>query len=904
MIIPNKDQNNNNSSFNTLLNELLNIKKNNNNNDIDDNNLIGMINEKNDIDSFYCALTNIHFSFFYIQKYINEVNECTIINNWLGNVIYNGTITLLKENEMVKKIIIFIKNRKINIVNYNSLLCVLFSARYVLNTLSNTKNGFYYELITNSQSVFGKYKKFFSYYLKDFKSYTNNPREIIYLTYKIINYIILSHLYFGILIEKIKIEEIKEILLAEIKEEINNINDIFNLLRNEFIFIEKNILNLLGIKNIIIFMNNIFDNISSILVNIICSNDDNYIKEQEQQIDTEVNKIVSDYNIYVDNYYSLIKEIDICKNLQASNLYYGILYDKKELFVDNLSKLENQCPFFTFLTSTNFCTYDDFKAQFLYNNENYNNYPLITSVLKNDNILELIDCIPYINQFINKVYSELSLKITKDNINKKIRDVLSDKALNLIGNYNEALNKIKSIIDKDGNININNITPESKISEVINIEGNHVNNIYNEITKKYNKFLTSIKIFKDNKNIIDEPIIIQTAAGNDYISFILNKRDNNIIPNQEQNNNEIKIKDRLEELIQIYSKRNRIIDNKINIYDGCRISYDYELIENKLEKEFIFGKKLFDEKNQRLFIFSNEIYNENRSNIITELRSNYQQIEINEEENSKLEEYLKERNKGDLINIYYDLQYIMINNYLNNYDPNKARLGFVSKILEKSNYYISESFRNLLEDHDDLLSLNNLIFFYEKMELKVFEYLIEDIKINKKDNILKKDKKEEIEKVLNKSDLNKDEFLNCIRKYILRYCIGNNKNKNDILSNLRFDEILKKNDIICENMKQNEIWKELKKINDDNNYVIKYSLNALFNNEQEEKEPGLHYDHNDNNKDEDDKKENNNEHIVGDIDDENEEENDEENEEEYDDENKYGYKKKKSVRNKVMNGNV
>ena len=902
MIIPNKVQNNNDNNdigyFNKLLNELLLIKKNNVNNNVDDKDLISMINDKNDLDSFYCAIVNIHFSFLFNEKYINS-DECNLINNWITNKMISKEITIFKENDMYQKILFCIKKQNKIYKNYNSLLSVLISARYVLNTLFNkNEDGFYYQLITNIQNIIKTEKNYLNYYLKDFNTYSNEQRDILYLTYKFINYIILSHLYFGNLLEKITIEDIKQIL--QINEDNITSDYILDLLTKEFIFIEKNILHLIGIKNIIIFMNNLYDNISSILVNIKFINDDKYIKNKEQEIDMIINDIISNYKTNVEKYYEITNEIGIYKDLQKnSNLYLEILYEEKELFVNDVSKLEKQFPFFTFLTSTNFCTYNDFKDQFLYN-ENYNNYPLISCILKNDNILELIDCIPDINLFINKVYNELNLKKSKEDINKKIRDVLSDKAIRLIENYNKALNKLKNIFSDNKDINIKEITQESLISEVINRKDNNINKMYYEIIKRYNEFLSSMKIFY-NYNIINKKdnidhIIIQNATENDYISFKLNRRNDNIGFNLNQNNNnEIKIKDRLEELIQIYSKRNRIVDNKINIYDGNKIIYYYELIENKLEKEFIFGKKLFDEKNQKLFIFSNEVYNEERNNIISELNTNYQQMEIKGELNNKLEEYLKnekEIKKEDLINIYHDLQYIIITNYLNNYDPNKAGLGYIVKILEKSNYHINDSFKKLLEKYDDMLSLNNLIFFYEKMELKVFEYLTENIKINKKDYEKNKDAKNKMENIFKKNEniINKDLFLNCIKKYILRYCIGNNNDNNNILNNLKFDEFLQKNDVVSEEMKGDEKIKEyleeLKKINDENNYVIKYCINTLFKVEEIN-------DSDDEDSDEDNNHKKNKHYIVDD---------DEDNGEHSDDDENNKYRKKKSK--KIMNEDI
>ena len=57
------------------------------------------------------------------------------------------------------------------------------------------------------------------------------------------------------------------------------------------------------------------------------------------------------------------------------------------------------------------------------------------------------------------------------------------------------------------------------------------------------------------------------------------------------------------ELIYIYSHRNRIEDDKLNVYNGGQIIYDFDAIEKILQKEFVYGKRKFVEK-QKTFIFS------------------------------------------------------------------------------------------------------------------------------------------------------------------------------------------------------------------------------------------------------------------------------------------------------------
>ena len=137
-----------------MLNEFKNIKKLNVNNNIDDKNLIETINNNYDIDTFYCALLNNHFSFFYNQDY-RDSDECHMFHTWLNNKIDKNELITLNNNEMIKNIFIFISKKKVendynNFFTYNKLLCLLIAARYVLATLSfKNNNGLYYQLLTN-----------------------------------------------------------------------------------------------------------------------------------------------------------------------------------------------------------------------------------------------------------------------------------------------------------------------------------------------------------------------------------------------------------------------------------------------------------------------------------------------------------------------------------------------------------------------------------------------------------------------------------------------------------------------------------------------------------------------------------------------------------------------------------
>ena len=242
-----------------------------------------------------------------------------------------------------------------------------------------------------------------------------------------------------------------------------------------------------------------------------------------------------------------------------------------------------------------------------------------------------------------------------------------------------------------------------------------------------------------------------------------------------------------------------------------------------------------------MFIFSNEVFSGERNNIFLEIIQNYPQTEIQEELFKKVNEYIESLGKNDLIEIYHALQYIIINKKYIDYDQEQTNLNYIMKLINKENDFMNEPFNNLLNSYGDMFSLNNIIFLYENFETKVFEYLTENIKnnLNKKENQINKVLKDKIKEILNDQNMpiNQENFINSIKKYILRYCIGYNSGKNNILKNFEnIDFILNKYDIwgkkLLSDEKFGENCKKINEINNEGNCIIKYSLNILFNNNE------------------------------------------------------------------------
>ena len=828
------------------INELKSIEKNMINmcvNNIKENDdLIMMINHCCTMDIFLCSIINILIS-NYKNKYYFESNTYKNISSFLYDNLTNDKLIRIK-NILKDVLLLFIDKNKyennvlknddlsyrIDSFSYNQILSISIALRFVFNTLlSNNQNSSLYQLFLGSENILTKKNIFISYYNNDYASYKS--RNINKLTFSIIKFIIISHIYIGFLLKNISLSNINNIFINP--EENMRLIDI---IENDFNYIRK-ILELKGIKNIIVFMNNIFNDIKSIILEISLDiNDELNIKDMETKTENEVTKYLDNFSFYMDEYDKKIEKIDINNNMPDNKEFRKIITEKKKFYND--INIDKKYPFIQYLTLTNFSGIDDFKQQFLNLVNEKSNYPLINCLVNNDDIIVLSKNIAFINEFFNEINNELTLKIRRDDVEKNIGMLLSENIKIKINEYNDKIKEINELKTfKTGN-KINEIDNNTKIIDVINIKDNLINKMFDSFIKIYNEFLTNTKIYKDNKNII-ESIIIQEATKDDFFNFHINEKPNPDNYNQKDKS----IYDRLDELLYLYSKRNRYYKNDLNVYSKGKINYDLAQIENILEKEYLYGKKPFKTE-QRNFIFSNEVFSGKGNNIIEELINKYPQEDIKDDMmKSEIDKFFNDGNKtkNDLQRINISLQYIII--FLVNYEINlndcngkKISLDYIAKIIRKKNYKINELLAEFINNYQDIL-INHLLIFYEKAEIKYFSYVSEEIGRN---NMISPGESFDLEEYFKQNNnnllLNEEKFFEGIKKYIMRYCMGDNHDKKDIIKNLDINKIfekkciwhfLKKNEE-QENQFQNEVDKLIKLNQDEKNYLINYILKKLF----------------------------------------------------------------------------
>ena len=789
---------------------------------------------KYNIDLIFCILINFYISFYCRKRYVFEY-KFNLIKNWFMDILEKEKIKIFKNKKNVKNIFIHLINKdkkdisyeNYNIFTYDQILCLSISTRFVLYTiLSENKNSLFYNLLINGNDTINENLIFFKeYYLKDFSFHILETRNITCLTYKVINYIIYSHIYFGYILKFISKENIIKILelnsLKNKEEKYIDDDSILEKMFNEFKFLEKILLPLRGINNIIIFMDKIYKEFMPKIISLKCYDTEKNIKSEEKLMNDAINNIVVNFNKYINEYYTYENNSDKRNWYNNNNILIDILLEKPK-FYNNKELLEKKYPLLPYLALTNPSEINDyFRNQFIYYYYNSKNYPFISSFLSEEgrHIFNLINFLPKLNEFSNRVYDKLNMKLSRNDINRKTIKEIFNNELNQdikdLNNFIECNNKIFNLNKK--------IDSGCNIKEIININGSIINIIYEESIKQYNNYLERMKIIDDIKESMNY-IIIQESKENDYnFNYVI------------KNGNKITIQDKIDELILLYSKRDRNINDFLNVYNGGKIIFNFDQIENKLEEEFIFGKKFFSQ-NQKMLIFSEEVF-EQEDIILKEIEIKIKkQKKPNEEENKRIEELLHKMDEDNILNIFYELflvlKYMAQKEFDFDIKEEENGLDDLIKYFEIKSYKLPQLSR-VNNSLNNILQINNLLYFYQSVFNQAFQYLTSNIKqkVIKDDFNIDEQTKNLIDTCLNSNKVIKlDALISAIKKYILRYI----KNKDEYLFN--FNELMHKKDIWDLNVYNSNEFKEefitleaiVAKENNSKYIITKYLYNIIY----------------------------------------------------------------------------
>jgi len=621
---------------------------------------------------------------------------------------------------------------------YNSMSLESFKENYILSELKKER---------------GIQKSDEDFFLKDSKII----RSLSQISYRILNYILYSHLLFYKIYNETKSFDI---YLPKKMSWIQVISECWRMIKYE--------LNKLGINSIDLFMNYIFPDLFSALNKHKSINEYNELDEFEKTLDILIqNKI----NSFIKNYKSLSKSI----NSQFS--FQDFLEEKYEDY-DN-----NEYPFY------NYFYYSDYiNEAYLFNQikSKKDKYPVLFKVLENNannsNINQYsLDHLPNYNKVLN-LFNETyfySIKREKAN-NLQLKDLKDDEIY--LNNRNEIktfMNFYNNLKLKDSKNQDMKLSDQSLLADFFiddnNEFGKSYKKIYNEFIKEQNAEITNLLDIKIEQDVFErdckDKINIQSANSNEVFITTFSEKFS------------------FDEVIFNSSYRKIALDRNYTSYNQFEV--DLNLIEDDMTVKLLKNKKLFNDSIIN-FVYSNEKLEFENKNIITEFNQLYNIEKLNFKNKLILYKFYqdnKEKNQDFFLTILNDFNQLIIilnNNkkLLNEKNINKAINlkddSRISEVLEKSTK-VSEEFKKLFKDNESLI-INKTTYLFEyyrdiifpriKNELKAFQINLETEQEEKINNYFKK-----------QTIINEKIFKAAIRAFIVLYLNFEKDKENNIKQN-------------------------------------------------------------------------------------------------------------------------
>ena len=707
----------------------------------------------------------------------------------------------------------------------------------------------------------------------DFKKENKKIRNLSQISYRLLNYIFYSHLFFAELLtggNSFKYYIPKGMTLLE------TIKECFFLLKKE---LEKN-----GIKKIDIFMNFIFHDLFQVLHNKKCINNFEALNKFENELENLIQDKINLAKKKIDKY----KELEI-NNIKEDNSVISIL---KEINEKDFYK-ETDYPYYEHFYYTDYL--DEEYLKNILENEEKREYPILNKYLEykkrkknNKDDKYFLTDFPILNEALNLINEEYYNKITREYAEKII---IKNSAI-----YNSNKELIEDFIDLYNSLGIKDSNDEeilnldvnmNCISDFLLIDDNKFGKSYKKIYKKYiemhNKELEDLFDIKINKGIFNNnckiKVNVQQLKENEIFTFDPPKKFNFIS-------------------VVFNSSYRKIIDTQ-NYENYNQYVINFDSIEDILTDLLLKNKKLISDEIKE-FSFNNEIFSHEIGDLITNFYYNYPCSYISIDDKLVLYYYvLNNYGNNDKYRIIID-NFITLIKYLNKIqkEENKEINGFtiISNIdIIKDGNIFSNDFLDIFRDKKYLIvkKIPKLLDYYLKI---IFKYIKQDIEkyqekkeinidkiIGKLDKIFKKDnmiiKKESLARAIRifislvlyrEDEKNKDKRIKFNKRNIVDYLKSEDlwesniyransfrKELEEIQSlNIKINEILWFYYYLTDNKDErfeDEVKEYIKKSEEKNKKEFKNLEEEIGEEEEEEEEEeDDHYDNEDDSDEEDD----------------------------------------------------
>ena len=636
-------------------------------------------------------------------------------------------------------------------------------------------------------------------------------RKINELNFRIVNLIIYSHLLIANILDILDNKKMSEYFSEE--------TSCFDIMISNWNKIQE-LLNQIGINNIKIFMNIIFERIMLVLskydLKTITSQTGRNIIEQDFNKFINLDEIKSDILIYEQQNQQILNSSPFNLSSLIQQLYQFSVYQNKEPY-----------SYLKYLYLYPLPKASEILTRINSNNAFKNKYPLTLKVLKyfeeNDKDISLLGYLPKINKKLNHLIDNYSYKISRDEALKRTIKAEFNKgennlfAISNLKHNNDAKQYIEDIInlfDDFKNIPLQwgchqlkkmTINVDSSLCSILlddNEPGYYLASIYKKLIEYQNTFLDNIINCNSQNGLLHcfvkqlkSEIMVQDVSSNEIVKF-------EIIDNEKNNN---KLYSCLDEIIFV-NISNEPFANKFN--------YELDQIEIELGNLFLPGLRKFKSKDDelRFITYMFEGYRGKKSHILTNFNEKYPPQELNPNEKSILNYFIGKFPHYEYKTFLFSIQ-ILISYIQNSLSPNETSTSIYQVIMNIPEHYnIDDNIKELFRENQNI-KINKTVRIFE-----FFEYLCWDqIKDNLLDEFMKPLNEEKILLIgdyyqNNKNNnISKAELAEAIRKFISRYLAGK-RSQSEIGEDKMLFDYLPRVDLWKRNIDDPEFENEISKL--------------------------------------------------------------------------------------------
>ena len=481
-----------------------------------------------------------------------------------------------------------------------------------------------------------------------FKQFNHTVRKLSIVGFRLLNFILYSHLFYANCLDYISNDDIKKYICDEMT--------CIQMIETDWTLL-KEALQSKGIQIIQIFMNLIFKKLTEKLNS--CKKIESL--EQREKFEEEIEKLLEEtykeYEAYSKKYNEINEE---ALKLDRESMKALVLENND---VNNYD--EKDYPFYKYFLMTTYPSKKSFIDETKRANLFEKNYPLVAEYINDKNREKfLIKYLPEFNNFCNYMIDYYSYQVTRKYASeKKIKDEelykdenFKEKLENFLGDWEE----LKSYEIKFGcreEMPVLDLDDNSTLTHFLVDNGELCNGMY--LAAAYQNFIEWQNIFLDK--LIES--LKQSGILHHYVKNMEKKID---VQNAKKNDtlDFDEVNDIFTEIIYENSRRNILReDNSINYMNYKQYVYDFDSIEKTLGELLLPGKVKFNGvENLRYVTYCFEGFRGNKSSILSDFINKYSQKELSEDKKKLIYDIIKDKlneNNDELQKILFSIQLLI-----------------------------------------------------------------------------------------------------------------------------------------------------------------------------------------------------------------------------------------------------